>query len=91
MLLVGHPGPTEHPIMPIQLKFHGALNEVTGSTTFFRLTSTGSVYAVDCGSAHRRKASDEPAHPDNLPAGCKPTQLKGLFLTHAHEIGRAHV
>ena len=80
----GTPGPTEHPIMPIQLKFHGALNEVTGSTTFFRLTSTGSVYAVDCGSAHRRKASDEPAHPDNLPAGCKPTQLKGLFLTHAH-------
>lgn len=70
--------------MPIQLKFHGALDEVTGSTTFFKLNSSGAVYAVDCGSAHRRKPSDEPAHPDNLPAGCKPGQLKGLFLTHAH-------
>jgi metallo-beta-lactamase family protein len=70
--------------MPIHLKFHGALGEVTGSTSFLKLTSSGSVYAVDCGSAHRRDILQEPAHPKNLPSGCKPDQIKGLFLTHAH-------
>jgi metallo-beta-lactamase family protein len=70
--------------MPLQIKFHGALGEVTGSTSFLKLVSSGSVYAVDCGSAHKREVLHEPAHPDNLPAGCKPGQLKGLFLTHAH-------
>jgi metallo-beta-lactamase family protein len=70
--------------MPIHLKFHGALGEVTGSTTFFKFVSSGGVYAVDCGSAHKRDISHEPAHPKNLPSGCKPDQIKGLFLTHAH-------
>lgn len=70
--------------MPIHLKFHGALGEVTGSTSFLRLISSGSVYAVDCGSAHKRDILHEPAHPKNLPEGCKADQIKGLFLTHAH-------
>jgi metallo-beta-lactamase family protein len=70
--------------MPLQIKFHGALGEVTGSTSFLRFASAGSVYAIDCGSAHRRDVLQEPAHPQNLPSGCKPDQLRGLFLTHAH-------
>jgi len=70
--------------MPIHLKFHGALGEVTGSTSFLRLVSSGNVYAVDCGSAHKRDVLHEPAHPQNLPDGCKPNLIKGLFLTHAH-------
>ncbi len=70
--------------MPLHLKFHGALGEVTGSVSFLRHASTGHVFAVDCGSAHRRDVLKEPAHPQNLPDGCKPDQLKGLFLTHAH-------
>lgn len=70
--------------MPIHLKFHGALGEVTGSTSFLRVVSSGNVYAVDCGSAHKRDVLHEPAHPLNLPDGCKPNLIKGLFLTHAH-------
>jgi Cft2 family RNA processing exonuclease len=70
--------------MPLHLKFHGALGEVTGSVSFLRHTGTGHVFAVDCGSAHRRDVLKEPAHPGNLPEGCRPDQLKGLFLTHAH-------
>ncbi len=70
--------------MPIHLKFHGALGEVTGSVSFLRHASTGHVFAVDCGSAHKRDVLKEPAHPGNLPEGCRPDQLKGLFLTHAH-------
>lgn len=70
--------------MPLHLKFHGALGEVTGSVSFFRHARTGHVFAVDCGSAHKREELQEPAHPKNLPEGCKVGQLKGLFLTHAH-------
>ncbi len=70
--------------MPLHLKFHGALGQVTGSCSFFRVQSSGNIYAVDCGSAHKRDVLQEPAHPVNLPKGCQPAEVKGLFLTHAH-------
>jgi metallo-beta-lactamase family protein len=70
--------------MPFNIKFHGALGEVTGSCTFIRVVSTGNIYAIDCGSSHKKNLSHELAHPDNLPSDCDLTKIKGLFLTHAH-------
>ena len=36
--------------MPLMLKFHGALETVTGSCHFFKVKASGNIYAVDCGA-----------------------------------------
>ena len=70
--------------MPFNIKFHGSLGEVTGSCTFIKIISSGNIYAIDCGSSHKKNLNDEPAYPENLPQDCDISKIKGLFLTHAH-------
>jgi len=70
--------------MPFNIKFHGSLGEVTGSCTFIKIISSGNLYAIDCGSSHKKNLNDEPAYPENLPKDCNISKIKGLFLTHAH-------
>ena len=71
--------------MPLQLKFHGALDEVTGSCHFFKVKASGNVYAVDCGAVQgRQDEDDQPASPINLPADCQVKMLSGILITHAH-------
>ena len=70
--------------MPFNIKFHGSLGEVTGSCAFIKIISSGNIYAIDCGSSHKKNLNDEPAYPKNLPKDCDVSQINGLFLTHAH-------
>jgi metallo-beta-lactamase family protein len=70
--------------MPLLLKFHGALDTVTGSCHFFKVKASGNIYAVDCGAAQGEDDDEQPAHPRNLPRDCMPEKLSGIILTHAH-------
>lgn len=70
--------------MPLLLKFHGALDVVTGSCHFFKIKASDNVYAVDCGAAQGEGSQDQPANPGNMPLDCKPEKLSGILLTHAH-------
>jgi metallo-beta-lactamase family protein len=71
--------------MPLLLKFHGALDEVTGSCHFFKVKASGNIYAVDCGVVQgRQDEDDQPASPINLPADCQVKMLSGILITHAH-------
>ena len=70
--------------MPLQLKFHGALETVTGSCHFFRVKASGNIYAVDCGATQGEDDDEQLAIPRNLPADCYPDKLSGIILTHAH-------
>ena len=69
--------------MPLQLKFHGALETVTGSCHFFRIKISGNIYAVDCGKT-QGEGEEQLAAPCNLPYDCSPDRLSGIILTHAH-------
>ena len=70
--------------MPLMLKFHGALETVTGSCHFFKVKASGNIYAVDCGATQGEDEEDQLAVPSNLPADCYPDKLSGIILTHAH-------
>ena len=71
--------------MAILLKFHGALDKVTGSCHFIKIAASENIYAVDCGAAQGEGDSQyQPANPRNLPLDCKPDKLSGIILTHAH-------
>lgn len=70
--------------MPLLLKFHGALDEVTGSCHFFKIKASGNIYAVDCGATQGDDVADQAANPRNLPPDCKVDMLSGILLTHAH-------
>jgi len=70
--------------MPLQLKFHGALETVTGSCHFFRVKASGNIYAVDCGATQGEDDDEQLAIPRNLPIDCQPSKLSGIILTHAH-------
>lgn len=70
--------------MPLQLKFHGALETVTGSCHFFRVKDSGNIYAVDCGATQGEDDDEQLAIPRNLPIDCQPSKLSGIILTHAH-------
>jgi metallo-beta-lactamase family protein len=70
--------------MPLLLKFHGALETVTGSCHFFKVKASGNIYAVDCGATQGEDDEEQLASPKNLPADCYPEKLSGIILTHAH-------
>jgi len=66
------------------LKFHGALETVTGSCHFFKVKASGNIYAVDCGATQGEDEDEQLAVPRNLPTDCHPEKLSGIILTHAH-------
>lgn len=70
--------------MPLLLKFHGALETVTGSCHFFKVKASGNIYAVDCGATQGEDDDEQLASPRNLPVDCYPDKLSGIILTHAH-------
>ncbi len=70
--------------MPLLLKFHGALDTVTGSCHFFKVKASGNIYAVDCGATQGEDDDEQLALPHNLPRDCAPDKLSGIILTHAH-------
>ncbi len=70
--------------MPLLLKFHGALETVTGSCHFFKVKASGNIYAVDCGATQGEDDDEQLAAPRNLPVDCYPDKLSGIILTHAH-------